>query len=174
MSTNPTAAYGVFPQSVAVNEVTQALNQGGFDKESICMMLSPLHPIATIVRDSESDPFEREASAVTAGLIGWLSEFGAVVIPKFGFFVRSRKFFRALVVERDSIDECGRVGILASLGFAGKDAERFESQMHEGCAFLYVSCAQTAQSQWALELMRASGANEAGLLEGEAAMETAA
>jgi hypothetical protein len=168
------AAYAIYPDSVALNKVLQKLGDGGFDKENICMMLSPKHPIATIVRDSSSQPFERENNVMTAGLIGWLSEFGAVVIPTFGFFIRSREFFHALLTDRDSSAGCGPSGTLASLGFSRDEARRFESQVRKDGVLLYVSCPKTEQRQSALELLRATGADEAGVVENAAVMETVA
>jgi hypothetical protein len=174
MAASASAAYAIYPQNVALNEVLQTLRQGGFDKESICMMLSPSHPIAATVREANMHAFEREANTLTARLIGWLSEFGAVVIPTFGFFIRSQAFFRALVAEQDSISRCGRSGTLAGLGFPEDDARRFENQVRKDGALLYVSCPETAQKQqWVLELMRATGAEEAGLLQNNDAVETA-
>ncbi|MGA9551695.1 MAG: hypothetical protein WBR30_05565, partial [Candidatus Sulfotelmatobacter sp.] len=73
-----TAAYGMYSQNVPLNDVVHTLNQAGFDNEDICMMLSPTHPVAALVRDASLFSSEREANAATAGLIGWLSEFGAV------------------------------------------------------------------------------------------------
>jgi len=96
MPVHTPAAYGMYSHETPLNEVVRALNQAGFGNENICLMLAPTHPIATIVREA-SFLDEREASAVTAGLIGWLSEFGAVVIPTVGFFIRSQEFFQALV-----------------------------------------------------------------------------
>jgi hypothetical protein len=160
------AAYGIYPDGVALKEVLQTLGDGGFEKENICMMLSPKHPIATIVRDFSAQPFERESNVVTAGLIGWLSEFGAVVIPTFGFFIRSREFFHALLMEKDSTAGCGSSGgTLSSLGFSSEEAQRFENQVRLDGVLLYVSCPETAQRHWALELLRATGADEAGLLD---------
>jgi hypothetical protein len=138
------------------------------------MMLSPKHPISTIVRDSSAYGFERETNAVTAGLIGWLSEFGAVLIPTFGFFIRSRQFFQALVVERDSLAMCGHQGTLAGLGFADEDAERYENQLRDVGVMLYVACSEAALTRWALELLRATGAQEIGLLGCEVPFEAAA
>ena len=92
------AAYALYPHNVALAEVLKALGQSGFDKESICMMLAPKHPISTIVREANNLTFEPESSAVTAGLIGWLSQFGAGLIPPVGFFFRSREYFHSLLV----------------------------------------------------------------------------
>ena len=174
MGVNASGAYAIYPDSVALTEVLQTLEQGGIDKQSICLMLSPQHPIATIVRESSTHTFEQEANAVTAGLMGWLSEFGAVVIPKFGFFIHSRKFLHVLVDERDPIDRCGHNGTLVRLGLPEEDAEQFESQIRAGAVLLYLACPETAVSEWALELLRATGAGQTGLLAAGAVMETVA
>ena len=116
MTEKTPAVYALYPQSIALNELLQTLSQGGFDKESICMMIAPTHPVAEMMREANTHSLERGTQAASAGLIGWLSEFGAVLIPTFGFFVRSREFFHALVVEQDSIAYCGRHGTLVALG----------------------------------------------------------
>ena len=46
MAFNIPAAYGVYSNDVALPEVVQILNQSGFSKEDICMMVSPKHPLA--------------------------------------------------------------------------------------------------------------------------------
>lgn len=168
------AAYALYPHDVALAEVLKALGQSGFDKESICMMLAPKHPISTIVREANTRTFEPESSAVTAGLIGWLSQFGAVLIPTFGFFIRSREYFHSLLVEPASTNGNGNCGTLAGLGFRAEDTERFEQQLREDGVFVYVSTPGLSRTQWALELLRAAGANEAGLLENEKAAASAA
>jgi hypothetical protein len=170
MSLNATAAYGIFPNNVALNEVTQTLNHGGFDKESICMMLPPTHPIAVTVRDAGLRVSEREANAATAGLIGWLSEFGAVVIPSVGFFIRSQVFLRALITGRDSVGPCSHSNTLVGLGFQEHDAERFADHLDAIGALVYVSCPEPARMRWAVELLRGTGADETGTLENDREM----
>lgn len=160
--TATTGVFAIYPQATAVEEVLQTLAQGGFDKESICMMLAPSHPLAEMARDANLRPFERDLHA-NAGVIGWLSEFGAVLIPTFGFFIRSREFFHALL-DQDSIAHCGRCGTLTSLGFSERDARRCEQRLRESGVMIYLLCANAAQSQWALELMTSLGADEAALL----------
>ena len=154
------AAYGMFPHDVALSEVVQTLNGAGFGNENICMMLSPTHPIATIVRDASFLNTEREATAATAGLIGWLSEFGAVVIPTVGFFIRSQTFFHALVAAKDSSAMCGNSHALVGLGLSESDAERYENQLHDVGVLVYVSCPESARTNWAVELLRRTGAQE--------------
>jgi hypothetical protein len=162
------AAYGVYPDAVEVAEVVRALNGAGFANENICLMLAPTHPIAAIVRDANLLNQEREASAVTAGLIGWLSEFGAVVIPSIGFFIRSQVFFHALLVARDASALCGNSQTLAGLGLPDADAVRFEAQLQQAGFLVYVGSLQIARVQWALELLRITGAEESAVLERKA------
>jgi hypothetical protein len=160
------AAYGIYSQDIALADIVRNLNQAGFANEDICMMLSPGHPIASIVRDASLFNTERESTAVTAGLIGWLSGFGAVLIPTVGFFIRSQTFFHALMVAREAPALCGNARTLVGLGFSEIDAERFEEQIGKLGVLVYVSCAESAKTLWAREVMRHSGAHESATLEG--------
>jgi hypothetical protein len=165
MAMSAAAAYGLYSQDVAVSDIVRNLNQAGFENEDICMMLPAAHPIASIVRDASLFNSEREASAVTAGLIGWLSEFGAVLIPTVGFFIRSQAFFHALMVTRDAPALCGNARTLVGLGFSEEEAERFEDQLGDFGVLVYVSCAEGAKTLWAREVLRHTGAQEAATLE---------
>jgi hypothetical protein len=162
------AAYGLYPDEVQPAPVVRTLNDAGFSNEEICLMLAPTHPIADIVREANILNLERQASAVTAGLISWLSEFGAVVIPSVGFFIRSQAFLHALVAARDSPALCGSSRTLACLGFPDGDAERFESQLQLEGFLVYVAAMEPAKVNWALELLRRTGARESATLFPEA------
>jgi hypothetical protein len=165
MAMNAAAAYGIYSQDVSLTDIVRDLNQAGFDKEDICMMLSPAHPIASMVRDASVFNSEREADAATAGLIGWLSEFGAVLIPTVGFFIRSQAFFHALMVAREAPALCGNSRTLVGLGFSEEEAERFEDQLVDLGVLVYVSCGEGAKTMWAREVLRHTGAHEAATLE---------
>lgn len=164
MAANTAAAYGMYSQDAVLKDIVHTLNQAGFDNEDICMMVSPTHPIASLVRDASLFDTEGQSSAVTAGLIGWLSEFGAVVIPSVGFFIRSRAFFHALVVAREAPALCGNAGTLVGLGFSENEAERFEQRVRRLGVLVYVSCAENARSLWAREVLQSTGAQEAATL----------
>ena len=164
MAANTTAAYGLYPQDVALTDIVRNLNQAGFDNEDICMMLSPAHPIASMVRDASLFNSEKENSVVTARLIGWLSEFGAVLIPTVGFFIRSQAFFHALVT-RNAPALCGNAGTLVGLGFSEEEAERFQDHLCDLGVLVYVSCAEGAKTLWAREVLKHAGAQEAATLE---------
>ncbi len=158
------AAYGTYSQDAPLTEIVSALNHAGFESEEICMILSPTHPIATFVRDASLFSAERKGSAVTAGMIGWLSGFGAVMIPTVGFFIRSQTFLHALLVAREAPALCGNARTLAELGFAEGQAERFEGQLRQFGVLVYVSCREKARTLWAREVLQSMGAQEAATL----------
>src|SRR5712671_7737011 len=158
MSVNSAAAYGMYPQEVALHDVVHTLNQAGFENEDICMMLSPTHPIASIVRDASLFSTDREDAAASAGMIGWLSAFGAVLIPTVGFFIRSRVFLHALMVAREAPALCGNARTLVGLGFSEIDAAKYEGQLGRLGVLVYVSCQERAKTLWAREVLRHRGA----------------
>jgi hypothetical protein len=165
MPLNSPAAYGMYSHDVALNDVVHTLNQAGFENEDICMMLSPTHPIAALVRDASLFNSERESNAVTAQLIGWLSGFGAVLIPTVGFFIKSQTFFHALMISHEGPALCGNARTLVGLGFSDDEADRFETQLRNLGVLVYVSCAESAKTMWACEVLRHTGAREAATLE---------
>lgn len=164
MSTNGTAAYGMYPRNVALPEVVYALNRAGFENEDICMVLSPAHPAATVVRDAKVLDTEREERATSARMIGWFSEFGAVVIPTVGFFIRSQAFFHALLIEQNFPAMSRGSRTLLGLGFPEGEAKRLGHQLCDVGAMVYVSCQESGKADSALELLRRSGAREAASL----------
>ena len=165
MATTTAAAYGIYSQDVVLTDIVRNLNQAGFENEDICMMLSPSHPIASIVREASLFATDQEDTDASAGMIGWLSAFGAVLIPSVGFFIRSRVFLHALMVAREAPALCGNARTLVGLGFSEHEATRFEDQLSRLGVLIYVSCDENAKTLWAREVLRHSGAQETSTLE---------
>lgn len=161
MTVNPPAAYGMYSDDAELHQVVHTLNQSGFDNEHICMLVSPRHPIATVVREANILNAGQKQGAAAEKFMGWLFEFGAVVIPTVGFFIRSQVFLQALMAGGNS--RC-----LVGLGFSERAAQRFENQLHEMGVLVYVACAKTAKAACAVEILRRTGAKEPALLEHEA------
>jgi hypothetical protein len=164
MTSNSTAAYGLYPRNVALPEVVYALNQAGFQNTDICMVLSPAHPDATVVSDARLVDVAQEDSAIGARMISWFSEFGAVVIPTVGFFIRSQAFFRALLMEDDSPALSRGSHTLIGLGFSQDEAKRLGHQLCDVGAMIYVACQERSKADGAIELLRRAGAREASSL----------
>jgi len=174
MAVSTPAAYGMYPHDVELHQVVQTLNQSGFGKEDICMMVSPSHPIATTVREANILNADPQASAIAAGLIGWIMKFGAVIIPTVGLYIRSQAFLHALGVRKDSPGLRGNSRALVGLGFSEGDAIRFERQLRDMGALVYVTCSESDRTTRAIELLRRTGARETAALEKEVALEAVA
>lgn len=159
------AAYGMYADYVALRQVVQTLNQSGFDKEDICVMVSPQHPLATVVREANILGAGREASAATRGTFSWLMKLGALVIPSVGLFIRSRAFLDALLTCEDSGTLYDHSHALAGLGFSEDEAERCESHMREMGVLVYVFCPEVEKITSATDVMRRMGAYEAATVE---------
>jgi hypothetical protein len=147
--------------SVALPDIVSTLNRAGFENENICMLLSPAHPVASLVRDARITNSNSQESAAGADMIGWFSEFGAVVIPTVGFFIRSQAFLHAFIIQQDFSSMCGESKTLAGLGFSKDDASRLGRQFGDAGALVYVACPERARADWAIELLRRAGAKEA-------------
>src|SRR5260370_28583548 len=93
------------------------------------MMLSPSHPIASVIRDASLFSSDREDTAASAGMICWLSAFGAALIPTVGFFIRSRVFLHALMVAREAPAMCANARTLVGLASSANDTARFAYQL---------------------------------------------
>lgn len=165
MPANSPAAYGLYPDNVALPQVVRNLTQSGFEKEDICVMVSPHHPIAAVVREANILNAGREASALKTGLIAWLMKLGAVVIPSVGLFIRSQTFLHALVTKKDSAALCDNSTALVGLGFSEDDAERFENEIRELGVLVYVNCPESTGTSRAVEILRRMGAYETAALD---------
>jgi hypothetical protein len=164
MLVNESAAYGMYSRHIALPEIVSTLNRAGFENEDICMVLSPAHPVASLVRDARIDGANLRESAAGADMIGWVSKFGAVVIPTVGFFIRSQAFFHAFLIEQDGSALCGESKTLAGLGFSNDDASRLGRQLGDVGALVYVACPQRERADSAIELLMRTGAKEAASL----------
>lgn len=164
MSNTRTAAYGMYSRYVALPDVVSTLNRAGFDKEDICMVLSPAHPDAAIFHDPVSETASGRDCSTTARTIRWFSEFGAVIIPTIGVFIRSQDFFRALLTNQSSSSLSRGSRTLMELGFSHDDAKRLGMRLSDVGALVYVSCPERARASGAIELLRRTGAQEAASL----------
>src|SRR5246127_3919286 len=129
MYTSGPAAYGMYARDIALPDVVGALNKAGFENEDICMVLSPAHPDAAVVNEASTFDAAGSQTALGARMIGWFSEFGAVVIPTVGFFIRSQAFFRALLMEQNFPAMSRGSHALLGLGFSEHEAQRLGHQL---------------------------------------------
>jgi len=160
VGTSRLAAYGVYSHKVELQQVVATLNQAGYQNKDICVLLAPAHPLAGRVRDLMLLSAEADHTA-SARLIGWLLGLGAVVIPRAGYFIRSRGFMQALLAEPRICASLRNATTLSNLGIRESDAHRCAGLISESGGFVYVSCSQIEQSQSVRNILRDTGAEEA-------------
>jgi hypothetical protein len=158
------AAYGVYSQKVELQQVVATLNQAGLHNKDICVLLAPAHPLAGLARDHMLLSPEADHAA-SSRLLGWLLDLGAVVIPRAGYFIRSRDFIQALMVEPKASASLRNAMTLSSLGIRESDAHRCAGLISETGGFIYVSCSQVEQSHSVRDILRDAGAEEARCLQ---------
>ena len=161
MSATGTAAYGMYPRNVALPDVVCALRQAGFEKQDICMVLSPAHPDAAHLGDASLFGHVDDSDGRCARMLAWYSQLGAVVIPTVGFFVRSQEFLQALTAELNLPALSRWARTLMGLGFSADEANRLGRQLTDVGALVYVSCPEGTKAKGAIELLRRTGAREA-------------
>ena len=181
MSSNPSpveprsAAYGLFPMRARLEEVIASLNSAGFDNSSICVFLSPSHPIADDLRHLKTPYVNMSREADLESTVSWLSKFGGFVISGVGLFVGSRNYLPALTQVDSRFDRNGNRSMLRNLGIPEEVAARYEARLRHDANLVFVNCDGWAQSEWAREILRRLKADEVSLLDEFAgAMQTGA
>jgi hypothetical protein len=160
---NRAAAYAIFPVNTHLDEVVLSLNSAGFESIDICVFLSPGHPIADGVRSMQAKSAECSAHAGLENAVSWLSTFGGVVIPGIGFFVGSRDYLHALT-RCDFWPDRNGGEALENLGIPAEAAARYEQSVKRNASMVFVNCDDSAQSEWAREILRLLRAEEVASL----------
>jgi hypothetical protein len=145
-------------------EVLKSLNSAGFQREDICVFLSPTHPIADGVRNLKAPDASSTLEIDLGPTFAWLSTFGSVVIPGVGFLVGSHEYLRALGQADCAPDATGNGAALASLGIPEDDAIRYETHLRRDANLVFVNCDGAAKSEWAREILRRMRAEEVCVL----------
>lgn len=166
------AAYGLFPMAADLPQVVEALQSAGFPPTDICLVVTPEHPISDAVREVRIGSAWLPSAAGFVDTVGWLSHFGAVVIPGVGFFVGSPAFLKALMANTNA--GASGTGVLSSLGLPTADLPRFEKRVQRDSFLVYVRCEDPARSFWAHEILARLNAVDTGLLGSERALANAA
>ena len=163
MILSTTAAYGIYPIEINIDEITKSLSNAGFPKEDVCLLLTPKHPVAQAVRDAQVPPKAVNSDLPASELLRSLSRFGAVIIPGVAFFVSSRAFLRAALAP--SSLSSAYADKLIGLGLPQQEADRYSNRLSSDAVMVFVCCGGAAQSQWIKEILRGTGAEEVSCLE---------
>ena len=158
------AVYSLYLSNTDITEIVTALKAVGFRSENICLFLASSHLQASALRNVslQTEASGKEAKTAHPIAPGQLDAVGAIVIPRTTFLIRSQAFLRPFAEAALPADVSK---LLLNLGLCEQDSQRFTAQLQKEGFLIYLLTANMERAKWAMEILRLTGASEAGTLE---------
>jgi hypothetical protein len=165
MAGKNTAAFGIYPNRVALEEGLIVLRDANFRQEDI----SVLYPDNEGTKDlgfekSTKAPEGASAGAgtgaVIGGTLGWLAGIGALAIPGIGPFIAAGPIVAALAGIGAGGVVGGIAGSLVGFGIPEYEAKRYEGRIKSGGILISVHCDDSDWTQKAKNILHETGAED--------------
>jgi len=163
MAGKNTAAFGIYPNRVALEEGLVALRDANFRHEDI----SILHPNNEGTKDFGHEKASKApegasagagTGAVIGGVLGWLAGVGAIAIPGVGPFIAAGPILAALAGVGAGGVVGGITGSLIGLGIPEYEAKRYEGRIKKGGILISVHCDDSDWTHKAKSILEETGA----------------
>jgi len=165
MAGKNTAAFGIYPNEVALEDGIQALRDANFRAEDI----SVLYPENVGTKDfghvkATKAPEGASAGAGTGatigGVLGWLAGIGTIAIPGIGPFIAAGPIMGALAGAGVGGAVGGIAGALIGLGIPEYEAKRYEGRIRDGGFLISVHCDNSDWTSKAKRILEQTGAED--------------
>jgi hypothetical protein len=165
MAGKNTAAFGIYPNRVALEEGLMVLREANFRPEDI----SVLYPDNEGTKDFGHEKATKApegasagagAGAVIGGTLGWLAGIGAITIPAVGPFIAAGPIVAALAGVGAGGVVGGITGSLIGLGIPEYEAKRYEGRIRTGGILISVHCDDSNWTDKAKTLLNETGAED--------------
>lgn len=165
MAGKNTAAFGIYPHRVALEEGLTALRDANFRREDI----SVLYPdnegtkdlgLEKATKAPEGASAGAGTGAVIGGVLGWLAGVGAIAIPGVGPFIAAGPIVAALAGAGAGGIVGGLTGTLIGLGIPEYEAKRYEGRIKKGGILISVHCDDSNWTQKAKTILQETGAED--------------
>jgi Protein of unknown function (DUF3341) len=165
MAGRNTAAFGIYPTQVALEEGIEALKSANFRREDI----SVLFPDNVGTKDfghvkstkaPEGASAGASTGAVIGGVLGWLVGIGAIAIPGIGPFIAAGPIMSALAGVGVGGAVGGITGSLIGLGIPEYEAKRYEGRIRNGGFLISVHCDDSEWTAKAKDILKNTGAED--------------
>src|SRR5262245_58529893 len=165
MAGKNTAAFGIYPNRVALEEGLVALRDANFRHEDI----SILYPDNEGTKDfgHEKAPKAPEGAsagagtgAVIGGVLGWLAGIGAIAVPGIGPFIAARPIRPALARGGAGGVVGGNAVSLIGVCITEDEAKRYEGRIKQGGILISVHCDDSNWTHKAKIIMQETGAED--------------
>jgi hypothetical protein len=165
MAGKNTAAFGIYPNRVALEEGLMVLREANFRPEDISFLYPDNegtkdfgHEKAT--KAPEGASAGAGAGAVIGGTLGWLAGIGAITIPAVGPFIAAGPIVAALAGVGAGGVVGGITGSLIGLAIPEYEAKRYEGRIRTGGILISVHCDDSNWTDKAKTLLDETGAED--------------
>src|SRR5438270_6331421 len=159
------AVFGIFRSREAVEEAVTALENAGFRKTDISVLLPENEGTKDLAHEKHTKaPEGAAAGSVTGGaiggILGGLVGVGLIAIPGLGPLLAAGPIIAALTGVGSGGVVGGIVGAIAGLGIPEYEAKRYEGRIKLGGLLLSVHCDDAHWVKRAKDIMEQTGGEE--------------
>ena len=159
------SAYGIYSNTLALENTVDALKNAGFRNTDISVLFPDNQGSKDFAAQKNTKAPEGATTgagtgAVLGGALGWLAGIGALAIPGVGPFIAAGPIMGALAGAGVGGTVGGITGALIGLGIPEYEAKRFEGRIKAGSILLSVHCDDSDWTKKAEEIMKANGGEE--------------
>jgi len=165
MAGKNTAAFGIYPTRVSVENAVDSLRDAGFRNTDISILFPENIGTKDFAHEKATKAPEGTAAgagtgAVIGGALGWLAGIGALAIPGVGPFIAAGPIMGALAGVGVGGAVGGITGALVGMGIPEYEAKRYEGRVKKGGILLSVHCDDSDWTKRAKEILERTGAED--------------
>lgn len=160
-----TAAFGIYPDQVSVEEAVDRLRAAGFRNTDISILFPENVGTKDFAHEKHSKAPEGAVTggvsgAVIGGVLGWLAGIGTLAIPGIGPLIAAGPIVAALAGLGAVGTVAGIAGALIGFGIPEYEAKRYEGRIKKGGILLSVHCDNDEWARRAKGILEHTGAEE--------------
>jgi hypothetical protein len=165
MAGKNTAAFGIYPNRISVENAVDRLKAEGYRNTDISVLFSENSGTKDFAHQKNTKAPEGAtaggvAGVVVGGTLGWLVGIGSLAIPGVGPFIAAGPIMAALAGAGVAGTLGGIVGALVGMGIPEYEAKRYEGRVKSGGILLSVHCDDSEWTKKAKHILEATGAED--------------
>jgi ActD protein len=165
MAGKNTAAFGIYPNRITVENAVDRLKAEGYRNTDISVLFSENVGTKDFAHQKNTKAPEGAttgagAGVVVGGALGWLVGIGSLAIPGLGPFIAAGPIMAALAGAGVGGTLGGVVGALVGMGIPEYEAKRYEGRVKSGGILLSVHCDDSEWTKKAKHILEATGAED--------------
>jgi hypothetical protein len=165
MAGKNTAAFGIYPSRLAVEEAVDRLRTAGFRSTDISVLFPENEGTKDFAHEKNTKAPEGAttgtvAGGITGGVLGWLTGIGLLAIPGLGPMIAAGPIVAALAGAGAVGALGGLIGALAGMGIPEYEAKRYEGRIRSGGILLSVHCDDSHWVRRAKDILKETGAQD--------------